>query len=564
LDKYDLSASSVGLESYARGVLSHLVGVSAGEQTAEKCVGPAVVCLCAEHTLESDGHTRYWRNRATGDARSGRLAAGLRERWPDFAVLPPHFLAKHAADRELIRRAAQCAFPVARYLPAHTNEVLEYCLASVLHHLPALQATLPPDHQVRFSTLFSGQVGREVNLDHLHRLLCVDVCSARPGLTASGVPELVRQAGQLSAAQLALDRHQAALALLPTQLSVEVTQRVHRLLHSHASPHDNATPLREALLGDFTTELRAHLEQRLAAPPPPHLALCASAAHPAISSASSVASLAPLATTSRSSLSASVPASTSLSAATTTVTTPSTTRSSFSSSTALTSTRSTSSLPASFAPSTVSTPATTSTADAAATAAASSSSCKAGAFLSGASALSSAAAMGAQELASASASFVPVVPGLFQWPDKEIRQLPNDFRLPSVPLKNAWRLWLLGMPAQGVVPFMQLHPTDFSLTAQRKALSDWRVPLAEMERLGRELTPQLWADYERCPRTQTADLLFDSVVPHMPRRENLLLSRYLVSLSHNKISTIAKNIRRIRHDSPAQARRVRPRISSLK
>jgi len=153
--------------------------------------------------------------------------------------------------------------------------------------------------------------------------------------------------------------------------------------------------------------------------------------------------------------------------------------------------------------------------------------------------------------------------GMFEWPDGACQQLPYDYHLPSVPLKSAWRLWLLGIPSQGLLPFMQLHPTDLSLPAQRKALSDWRVPLCEMELLARKHLPTLWERMNSQPSSTLADQLFDGVVPHIPRPDDLALSRFRLQLARNKISTIAKILRRTRRSDVAEGRRVRARISNI-
>ena len=64
-------------------------------------------------------------------------------------------------------------------------------------------------------------------------------------------------------------------------------------------------------------------------------------------------------------------------------------------------------------------------------------------------------------------------PRYFMWGGK-LRQAPEDFAFPSVPVSEAWRLWFEGNPAQGIVPYRFLKPSDVP-KCQRKNRSDWEA-----------------------------------------------------------------------------------------
>jgi hypothetical protein len=69
----------------------------------------------------------------------------------DFAILPPYFVRSDDTVSALIDKAIRLCF--GRF-PQNLSRVLEFCLASVVHHQGFLRETLPAQHPLFFSSLF--------------------------------------------------------------------------------------------------------------------------------------------------------------------------------------------------------------------------------------------------------------------------------------------------------------------------------------------------------------------------------------------------------------------------
>ncbi|DBA02814.1 TPA: hypothetical protein N0F65_006604 [Lagenidium giganteum] len=78
-----------------------------------------------------------------------RTAAGLPINKPEFATLPPRF---KDSDNVQLQDAISTCFPAA---PASVTRVVEFTLASVVHHRAFLEANTPPTHPLKSSTLYT-------------------------------------------------------------------------------------------------------------------------------------------------------------------------------------------------------------------------------------------------------------------------------------------------------------------------------------------------------------------------------------------------------------------------
>uniref|UniRef100_K3WWG5 Uncharacterized protein n=1 Tax=Globisporangium ultimum (strain ATCC 200006 / CBS 805.95 / DAOM BR144) TaxID=431595 RepID=K3WWG5_GLOUD len=81
---------------------------------------------------------------------AGRAVVGLLTDGPEFAVMPPHFVARD----ELIDEAIGVFFLSA---PASIKYVAEFALASMVHHAAYLKSTLPSNHAVLNTALFQDE-----------------------------------------------------------------------------------------------------------------------------------------------------------------------------------------------------------------------------------------------------------------------------------------------------------------------------------------------------------------------------------------------------------------------
>ena len=107
-----------------------------------------------------------------------------------------------------------------------------------------------------------------------------------------------------------------------------------------------------------------------------------------------------------------------------------------------------------------------------------------------------AAAVPAAAAAAAAEPAAPASDLTFEWPDGTVRNLPQDFKFPSVPLLPAWQLYCCGNPAKEWRPLRIVTPGDICIETNKTVchrLSDFHALLGELEieakRLQMDLSP---------------------------------------------------------------------------
>lgn len=131
---------------------------------------------------------RYLRYEAAGDMYVGRTVSGLPIDHPEFALLPPMFV-EEAAD--LIQSTVQECFP---QLPPALNQVAEFALASLVFHQQYLMDTMPKNHRVFGTPLFTNQK----RLENLGQLVTCRLNEPTDTIRASGIPPHVSLLSQMT------------------------------------------------------------------------------------------------------------------------------------------------------------------------------------------------------------------------------------------------------------------------------------------------------------------------------------------------------------------------------
>ena len=135
---------------------------------------------------------RYFKEHQAGDALVGRVLAGLDMYDVSFAALPPHF-PKATRRIDVLAMAQFANNPLGcDSAPVGSKEVLQMCLASLVHHFEKLDEVLPDDHTLRNTALFRlednvrselfGQLGPELG----HRSDSREYGTNK--MTATGIP----------------------------------------------------------------------------------------------------------------------------------------------------------------------------------------------------------------------------------------------------------------------------------------------------------------------------------------------------------------------------------------
>jgi len=182
----DLSNSSQQVADYG----THSTRKGASSYAASGSVAApshSAVCLRAGW---SQGKTldKYLKFQAEGDRYVGRTVAGLPINSEAFAILPPHW--KADADQDLIEETIATSFS---NLPANMDKALRFILASVVYHREWLRSTLPRDHQLFQSPLFS----KKGLVDTLGRTTKAGYALPEDGFQPTGVPPHVIQLRQM-------------------------------------------------------------------------------------------------------------------------------------------------------------------------------------------------------------------------------------------------------------------------------------------------------------------------------------------------------------------------------
>ena len=133
----------------------------------------------------------YLRYESAGDQYVGRTVCGLPILSPNFATLPPHFI----GDKSRIEYACRLMFPNS---PSALRYVLEFALASIVHHSEFLLNTLDSGHPIFQTPIFASTT----LMDDLKQLVHCGLETPAAMLRATGIPPhvaLLKQMSELSA-----------------------------------------------------------------------------------------------------------------------------------------------------------------------------------------------------------------------------------------------------------------------------------------------------------------------------------------------------------------------------
>ena len=191
-----LTAEDIAAHSTRKGGRSYCAGGSTN--------GPAFVTIMMRGGWSLEGiDKRYVRFERAGDQYVGRILSGLNVNTADFACLPPFFIVLD----EPLRAAISACFPNA---PAEMGTILQFCLASAVHHQDYLRRELSPTHPLFSSPLFAGGLASELRAK-------VECRGSRTGdtLVPTGIPSHVLIMGRM-------DSMEKQMAALPDALESRV------------------------------------------------------------------------------------------------------------------------------------------------------------------------------------------------------------------------------------------------------------------------------------------------------------------------------------------------------
>jgi hypothetical protein len=197
----------------------------------------------------------YMKHNRSADACLGRHLAGLPIGSEQFSILPPHFLERN----DNVARALDLAFGRSKL----REGVGEFLLASVVYHYDFLVRTLPSNHEVFASTLFTTSG----ILESLKPLVHTGT-TATAVMHPTGVPIQVT----LIQASKELERSNQALHKKLDEIAPTIVEKVTAMLEERAVESGNVTMqgLKQTLVATLQ-ELRLPLsapEQRVEPPPP--------------------------------------------------------------------------------------------------------------------------------------------------------------------------------------------------------------------------------------------------------------------------------------------------------
>jgi hypothetical protein len=115
--------------------------------------------------------------------------------------------------------------------------------------------------------------------------------------------------------------------------------------------------------------------------------------------------------------------------------------------------------------------------------------------------------------------------------------IPEDFTLPSVPVRTAWNLWYHGKQSEGIGPYMTFKNADFSNDKTAKQFREWKKCFNYIKVFIMENHPQL---YQEHPTLEQSCEMFDSVCPHLERVFNCSRKRRMNEI---KVLTLARSIK---------------------
>lgn len=170
-----LCSADLGTHSIRKGAATYC---SSGSTA---CPSAASVHLRAGWTM-GGVQDKYIRYDAAGDQYVGRTVTGLPTCDPQFALLPPHFIDSDSPiDRLYISSVIGEVFGV---LPSSMNAIAEFCLASVIYHRDFLFATLPRNHRLFSTSLFTNRQ----RLDLLSTCVACHLPKPKDSLKSTGIP----------------------------------------------------------------------------------------------------------------------------------------------------------------------------------------------------------------------------------------------------------------------------------------------------------------------------------------------------------------------------------------
>lgn len=179
-----LEKLQIGTHSFRKGVATFLSSMVGGPS-------PIAIYLRAGWSL-GPVQSRYIMEGQGGDQLCGIAATGLTMTSTEFACLPPHF---NASDGSVLTVAEwEDIVPgFSTYFPSHFRPVIPYLLASVIFHKEWLVETLPLQHPLFNSRLWTSGV-----MDRLSsKVLSGNGRNEISGLTATGIPPHVLIANEM-------------------------------------------------------------------------------------------------------------------------------------------------------------------------------------------------------------------------------------------------------------------------------------------------------------------------------------------------------------------------------
>lgn len=236
LDRRRLSSDAIDAEAMRSG---------AADFAEVTCIpSPAAVHLRAGRPFVGAQALMFHYN-AEGDMCLGRIAAGISPAYEEFLLLPPMFEPRSP----LVDRAVESCFP---RLAAASRRLGEHVLASVVFHSDYLRRTLPADHALFTSTLFSDAV-------LLADLKAAVVCRAsKPGdaIAATGIPPYILTTLQ---GLRQIEKQVLAMADDLVKRVADVIEEHTRRVAEHTRPVTENT--RPVTLHDFRTILTECLQE---------------------------------------------------------------------------------------------------------------------------------------------------------------------------------------------------------------------------------------------------------------------------------------------------------------
>lgn len=186
LNREEEELSSNGLQPSDLGTHSTRKGAASYTSSGTTSCPPIIAITLRAGWTMSKIESTYYRFEGAGDMHVGRTVTGLPPHSPDFAILPPFFEQRTA----LVTDAVQRCFP--RAPGTLSREILEMCLASVVHHTEFLR-TISPNHPVFQSVLFSDPV----LMQQLKPLVVCRRATPADRIQPTGIPLEVEMMGQI-------------------------------------------------------------------------------------------------------------------------------------------------------------------------------------------------------------------------------------------------------------------------------------------------------------------------------------------------------------------------------